>query len=78
MKIEQNEDGERYFLSPDELHKDLLWNEGDTIEWIDNNDGSWTLKKLSQLEVLKLKAFENPHVKAEYDRLKDAPYEVVK
>ena len=71
IKIEQNEDGERYFLIPDELQKDLLWNEGDTIEWIDNNDGSWTLKKLSQLEILKLKAFEDPLVKAEYDRLKD-------
>lgn len=71
VKIEQNEDGERYFLIPDELQRDLSWNEGDPIEWIDNGDGSLTLRKLSQLEALKLKAFEDPDVKAEYDRLKD-------
>lgn len=23
------------------------WQAGDTIEWIDNKDGSWTLKKIS-------------------------------
>ena len=71
VKIEKNEDGERYFLIPDELQKDLSWNEGDPIEWIDNSDGSLTLRKISQLEALKLKAFEDPDVKAEYDRLKD-------
>ncbi|EKO3643029.1 hypothetical protein M3898_003220 [Vibrio metschnikovii] len=71
VKIEKNEDGERYFLIPDELQKDLSWNEGDPIEWIDNSDGSLTLRKISQLEALKLKAFEEPDVKAEYDRLKD-------
>lgn len=71
VKIKQNEDGERYFLIPDELQKDLSWNEGDPIEWIDNSDGSLTLRKISQLEALKLKAFEDPDVKAEYDRLKD-------
>ncbi|MEZ8022408.1 hypothetical protein AB4347_18715 [Vibrio breoganii] len=71
VKIEQNEDGDHYFLIPDELQKDLSWDEGDSIEWIDNGDGSWTLKKLSRLESLKLKAFDDPAVKAEYDRLKD-------
>ncbi|EKO3674195.1 hypothetical protein M3923_002897 [Vibrio metschnikovii] len=71
VRIEQNEDGEHYFLIPDELQKDLSWNEGDPIEWIDNGDGSLTLRKLSKLETLKLKAFEDRDVKAEYDRLKD-------
>jgi bifunctional DNA-binding transcriptional regulator/antitoxin component of YhaV-PrlF toxin-antitoxin module len=71
VKIKQNENGEHYFLIPDELQKELSWNEGDPIEWIDNGDGSWTLKKLSKLEALKLKAFESPEVKAEYDRLKN-------
>lgn len=31
------------------LPQDLLtmqgWQEGDTLEWIDNNDGTWSLKK---------------------------------
>lgn len=73
VKIEQNEHGGHYFLIPDELQKELSWNEGDTIQWIDNGDGSWTLKKLSKLEALMAKAFENPEVKAEYDRLENCP-----
>ncbi|WP_194091499.1 hypothetical protein [Vibrio hibernica] len=71
VKIEQNENGEYYFLIPDELQENLSWNEGDHMEWIDNGDGSLTLKKLSQLEALKIKAFEEPDVKAEYGQLKD-------
>ena len=23
------------------------WKEGDTLEWIDNNDGTWSLKKVT-------------------------------
>ncbi len=30
-----------------ELCDQLGWKEGDTVEWIDNKDGSWTLKKIS-------------------------------
>ena len=71
VKIEQNENGEYYFLIPDELQENLSWNEGDPMEWIDNGDGSLTLKKLSQLEALKIKGFEDPDVKSEYGQLKD-------
>ena len=28
-----------------ELCDELGWKPGDVIEWIDNKDGSWTLKK---------------------------------
>ena len=28
-----------------ELCDELGWQEGDVIEWIDNKDGTWTLKK---------------------------------
>ncbi len=34
VKIEQNENGEHYFLIPDDLQRELSWNEGDLIEWI--------------------------------------------
>jgi len=30
----------------DELMKELGWEEGDNLEWIDNNDGSFSLKKV--------------------------------
>lgn len=73
VKIQQNAEGEHYFLIPEQLQQELSWNEGDAVEWIDNGDGSWTLRKLSQLEALKLRAFENSDVKAAYDRLSDDP-----
>jgi len=31
---------------PDDLMEQAKWQEGDTLEWIDNNDGSFTLKKV--------------------------------
>lgn len=30
---------------PDDLMESAGWKEGDVIEWIDNKDGSWTLRK---------------------------------
>ena len=30
---------------PDTLCESQGWEIGDTLEWTDNNDGSWTLKK---------------------------------
>jgi hypothetical protein len=32
---------------PDELLNNLGWVEGDLLQWIDNNDGSFTLTKLT-------------------------------
>jgi hypothetical protein len=32
----------------DEVCKYLGWKEGDTLEWLDNKDGTWTLKKKKQ------------------------------
>ncbi len=30
---------------PDDFIKEAGWETGDTLKWIDNQDGSWTLKK---------------------------------
>ena len=30
---------------PEELIETTGWKEGDVLEWIDNQDGSWTLTK---------------------------------
>ena len=30
---------------PDEMIEKLGWKEGDVLQWIDNNDGSFSLKK---------------------------------
>ena len=37
--------GELFLDLGHELCESLGWSTGDTIEWIDNKDGSWTLQK---------------------------------
>ena len=43
-----DEDGILTF--PDELMDKLGWKAGDELEWIDNNDGTFTLKKLENTD----------------------------
>lgn len=38
-------DDEGVVTFPDELMDQLDWHEGDVLEWIDNQDGSFSLKK---------------------------------
>ena len=38
-------DGEVFIEFSEEFLREIGWKEGDTIEWIDNHDGSWTMKK---------------------------------
>lgn len=39
-------DGEDLILPlPEDILADVGWKSGDTIQWIDNKDGSWTMKK---------------------------------
>ena len=45
-----NETGDVIMPLPDELCKEAGWNLGDDLEWIDNKDGSWTLKKVEDKE----------------------------
>jgi hypothetical protein len=40
------ETGDQILEFPDDLMESAGWKEGDTIEWINNNDGSWTMRKL--------------------------------
>jgi len=47
LKVEQNEiTGEYYFILPEDFLKKMKWKEGDNIEWINNKDGTFTLKKV--------------------------------
>lgn len=32
----------------EEICEKLGWQPGDTVQWIDNKDGTWTLKKTTQ------------------------------
>ena len=45
IPVQENEQGEQFIEFPDDLLKETGWKEGDCIEWIDNHDGSWTMKK---------------------------------
>lgn len=45
---EDPETGEIVLPLPEEMLKLQGWQEGDTLEWIDNNDGSWILQKVTK------------------------------
>ena len=50
VTIEEAEDGSGDLVLP--LPQDMLdlqgWKEGDTLDWKDNEDGSWSLSKLEK------------------------------
>jgi hypothetical protein len=47
LKVEQNEaTGELYCILPEELLEKMQWKTDDNIGWHNNNDGSFTLKKI--------------------------------
>lgn len=39
--------GDASITFPDDLIEAVGWKIGDTLEWVDNNDGSFTLKKIN-------------------------------
>ena len=45
LDVQENEQGEQFIEFPEDFLKETGWKEGDSIEWIDNHDGSWTMKK---------------------------------
>jgi len=47
LPIERDTDGELMLTFPDDLMESMGWSEGDVIEWNENEDGTWTLRKLT-------------------------------
>jgi bifunctional DNA-binding transcriptional regulator/antitoxin component of YhaV-PrlF toxin-antitoxin module len=45
MKTTLTVDENGILTFPDELMKEIGWEEGDVIEWVPNDDGSFTLVK---------------------------------
>lgn len=47
IKVEETNDGSGDLVLPfpEDLLESAGWKEGDTLEWIDNKDGTWILKK---------------------------------
>ena len=51
-KIEQTPEGYFFVTLPPELLAEVGWKDGDRISWIDNKDGSWSIKKVDTEFVL--------------------------
>jgi len=47
VKYDEETD-DTYIQLPDDMMIAAGWNLGDDIEWIDNNDGTWTMKKIEK------------------------------
>jgi len=45
---EDPETGDLILPFNDEILNELGWKDGDTLEWIDNKDGSWSLENKKQ------------------------------
>ena len=52
IQLETDENGDLILPLSDELCAEAGWKIGDTIQWIDNGDGSWSLKKMQKELVL--------------------------
>jgi hypothetical protein len=50
ITLESDDEGNLILPLDDEILKEVGWETGDTIEWIDNKDGSWTMKKKIKTE----------------------------
>ena len=48
---EDPETGDIILPIPYDLMESQGWKDGDTLEWIDNNDGSWTIQKVDNGQV---------------------------
>ena len=43
--VVEDENGELVLVLPEKLIETLQWVENDTLQFIDNNDGTWTIIK---------------------------------
>ena len=54
--VKTDEDGNQYIVFPEGYIEKMGWDVGDDIQWIDNNDGSWTMKKVEKTEYVLVEA----------------------
>ena len=47
LDVEENSTGDAILTFPPDLLEQAGWKGGDTLAWIDNKDGSWTLEKVN-------------------------------
>jgi len=44
LDIQEDSEGQ-FIVLPEEELEALDWHSGDVLEWLDNSDGSWTIRK---------------------------------
>ena len=47
-KVEQDEDGEFHIVFPDMLLESMGWDKNTILEWVNNNDGTFSIKKVEE------------------------------
>lgn len=52
LDVKELPDGDKYIEFNDEILAETGWKEGTVIEWIDNHDGSWTMRKKEKTELV--------------------------
>jgi bifunctional DNA-binding transcriptional regulator/antitoxin component of YhaV-PrlF toxin-antitoxin module len=52
LEVQEDQFGEKFIEFPPEAIADLGWKEGDTVEWIDNGNGTWSIKKKEKVFVM--------------------------
>jgi bifunctional DNA-binding transcriptional regulator/antitoxin component of YhaV-PrlF toxin-antitoxin module len=54
IKLEEDpETGDLIIPFTDEILESAGWKEGDNLEWIDNKDGTWIIKKVENADTTK-------------------------
>ncbi len=66
---EDEETGDAILPLPEELLSQMGWNEGTTLEWLDNGNGSFSLKKKETM-LERIKSWLNWRGKASYSAIK--------
>lgn len=51
VPIQYDDNGEAFITLSDEICKEAGLSVGDAVEWIDNKDGSWTVKKYDRFDL---------------------------
>lgn len=52
LTVEYNDEVGHFITLPNALLDEVGWKEGDELSWIDNGDGSWTLKKKEKMNLV--------------------------
>ena len=58
----KEKDGYLYIELPNSLMKKMGWKTGDTIDWHDNKDGTWSLLKVAMTIIVTGKQIGRAHV----------------